>query len=157
MTKEEKTKLVLERGYSLLKKYKLEDWKIIPKDIRRSITGQTRYDENTIVLSKRFIRVCNKKQFDGVFLHEVAHVLAGPEAGHGEQFVRMCESLGVPEEYAKEKTPGIFIGSYIIYCPECKGFGTTNDAESVFCQQCAYSKKISRCFVTRNSFEVFPW
>lgn len=157
MTKEEKTKLVLERGYSLLEKYKLGDWKIIPKDIRRGIAGQTWHDENAIVLSKRFIRICDKRQFDGVFLHEVAHVLAGPEAGHGKEFVEACKSLGAPEEYAKEKASGIFIGSYILYCPECKGSGTTNDPEGVFCQQCAYSRKISRCFVTRNSFEVFPW
>ena len=157
MTKEEKTKLVLERGYSLLKKYKLEDWKILPKDMRRDIIAQTWYDESTIVLNKRFIRICNKGQFDGVFLHEVAHALAGPEAGHGKEFVEACKSLGVSEEYVKERTPGIFIGAYILYCPECRGIGTTNDPKDVFCQRCAYSKKISRCFITRNSFEVFPW
>ncbi|RKV97356.1 MAG: hypothetical protein D8G53_05045 [Candidatus Saccharimonas sp.] len=157
MTKEEKTKLVLERGYQFLKEHDLEEWTITPKDMRSNIVGQTVYRHKEILLSIRFIKICDKKQFDGVFLHEVAHVLAGPEAGHGKEFVEACKILGVSEKYAKAATSEMFTGMYVLYCPECKEFGTTNDAESVFCELCAYSKKISRCFVTRNSFEVFPW
>jgi len=158
VTKEEKTKLALRRGRFLLRKYGLEeDWKIIPKDMRKTVVGQTWYNKNTILLSKRFIRVCDKEQFDGVFLHEIAHVLTGFEGGHGNRFVKTCEKIGVPEEYTRPASPDMFTGLHVLYCPTCKMFGTTNDPESVFCQECAYDKKVSRCFITRNSFEVFPW
>lgn len=47
-----------------------------------------------IQLSRRLLRNASEQDKRDVFLHEVAHLVAGDEAGHGSKFRTVCRGLG---------------------------------------------------------------
>ena len=84
----------------------LSDWTIKEdRSVRR--LGQCRYMEKEIGLSKAYIRVmlerCKPLDLIVTFLHEVAHVKAGPWAGHGPIWRKWCTALGIDGEPAVKR------------------------------------------------------
>ena len=47
----------------------------------------------------RFEEVSDRRRWKDLLLHEIAHVIAGPWAGHGVEWKRVAERLGVSKEH----------------------------------------------------------
>ena len=89
----------------LMDKHGLHDWQIQIADLRRvpshnlvgdislgSTRGICRFFDRTILIDSSLIAHRNK--FLGVVLHEIAHALAGPTAGHGKEWLRIAKKIG---------------------------------------------------------------
>lgn len=65
---------------------------------RKRSLGLCRYEEKRIELSIYFVTNNSLEAVEDTILHEIAHALAGPEAGHGEHWKRVCRQIGaIPE------------------------------------------------------------
>ena len=56
--------------------------------------GSTQYGKKTITLSRPYVLLNSEKEVLETILHEIAHVIAGPEAGHGPQWRKAARSVG---------------------------------------------------------------
>ena len=73
----------------------------------------------TIELSRHFIEMNEPKLILDTLLHEIAHALAGPNAGHGEKWVEMCKKVGAKPVRCgfAQNMPR---GKYVAVCKKCK-------------------------------------
>lgn len=86
--------------------------------------GQTRYDDRVITLSRSLTRLCPREDVEDTVLHEVAHALAGPKAGHGPVWRAHARRIGArPNRCARPGAPRI-AGQYRGTCLACGGFVT---------------------------------
>lgn len=62
-----------------------------------------RYNGGTLIFSKNFLHLSDAEIRD-TLLHEIAHALCGPRAGHGTRWKSMCVKIGAkPDEFADLK------------------------------------------------------
>jgi predicted SprT family Zn-dependent metalloprotease len=61
---------------------------------RRTHLGLCCYSTRTISLSKPYLEVGTDEDIRDTILHELAHALAGPGAGHGPLWKRQCLIVG---------------------------------------------------------------
>ncbi|MCY4170164.1 MAG: SprT-like domain-containing protein [Bacteroidetes bacterium] len=84
----------------LMNRYGLNDWVLEFNDARRQL-GACKYSTRNIVLSRVLVLNHSPEQITDVILHEIAHAIAGWEAGHGPKWKAICEQLGArPISYA---------------------------------------------------------
>lgn len=69
--------------------------------------GVCKYEEKRISLSRYFVDLHSVAEIHQVILHEVAHAIAGSEAGHGKKWKETATRLG----YRHQKISGDEIGS----------------------------------------------
>ncbi len=86
-------------------------------DHARRRAGLCNYTERRISVSRHLSARFEDDEIHQILLHEVAHAIAGPEAGHGRTWKRVAEELGYiggvthDGEIAKELAP------WIGFCP----------------------------------------
>lgn len=56
--------------------------------------GTCSYNTKTIYLSMEFVRLNPIDEVKDTILHEIAHAIAGYEAGHGEEWKKVCIKIG---------------------------------------------------------------
>ena len=77
--------------------------------------------EKKITLARDLVKINTEERVRRTMLHEIAHALAGPHAGHGPLWLAKCAEVGIPDEkacYTNETTvtlPARWIGR----CPKC--------------------------------------
>lgn len=159
MHKDEAVKEKIEMAKSvaekLLAKHGLEDWSI-KTNKKRAVLAETWHNTKLISISKYFIRVAEKEEFEGVFLHEIAHALLGPGYGHGREFVDKCKSISSSADYASYGV-SIPIRKYLLSCPECGQTGSNNRAEDRYCARCFEKGDIVKFNVKENELTLKPW
>jgi predicted SprT family Zn-dependent metalloprotease len=64
--------------------------------------GECDFLKKTITLSKIYIMTNNLKHIEYTILHEIAHALLR-RGGHGDDFVEMAKSIGVPRDHLGPK------------------------------------------------------
>lgn len=79
----------------------LENWKF-EFDSGKRRAGLCNYDEQKIQLSKYLVEIHTVDESLQVALHEIAHAMAGHEAGHTKAWLRIAKSIG----YRAEKFTG---------------------------------------------------
>ena len=82
--------------------------------------GVCRYGRKRIGLSKPLTEANDIEQVRDTILHEIAHALAGYEAGHGPEWKKVCVQIGAKPErcYTSEDTNTI-AGKYRAVCGGC--------------------------------------
>lgn len=86
--------------------------------------GLCSYTRRTIFLSLPLARAGEEEQVRGTILHEIAHAIAGPEAGHGPEWKRVARSLGTRptacgELSADQRAVRLDAAKYSLDCPDC--------------------------------------
>lgn len=81
----------------LVADYGLEGWRVeLDGAVRRF--GCCHYSHKLITLSNHLIKLNDQAVVLDTILHEIAHALAGPRAGHGPEWKRLARSIGCSTE-----------------------------------------------------------
>ncbi|HLS26226.1 MAG TPA: SprT-like domain-containing protein [Beutenbergiaceae bacterium] len=80
-------------GRRLLDRHGLEHWDLRWDRAKRR-AGMCRFDTRVISLSRYLTELHDAEQVRDTVLHEIAHALAGPDAGHGPQWRAKAELVG---------------------------------------------------------------
>lgn len=83
----------LDYARRVLALYRLEGWRVVVSQKKRKL-GYCDYTTRTISLSGFHLDTDDDDEIRDTILHEVAHALAGPEARHGNTWVRIARSIG---------------------------------------------------------------
>ena len=65
---------------------------------RRRALGICHFDDRRIELSSLFVTANDEAAVRDTLLHEIAHALAGPAAGHGPAWKKICVKIGATPE-----------------------------------------------------------
>jgi predicted SprT family Zn-dependent metalloprotease len=96
----------------LMRRHGLADWELI-FDRAKTRAGVCRHVDRQIGLSTELTRLHSAAQVTDTVLHEVAHALAGPRAGHGERWKAVARRIGcsasrcVPEDAPRVPAPWV--------------------------------------------------
>lgn len=109
---------------SLIAEHGLSDWRFAFNRRRRAF-GLCDYTYRTIYLSAVLTELNDEAQVRGTILHEIAHALAGHEAGHGPKWQEVALQIGARprrcfDDAAVKQPPG----SYELLCPNCQAVMT---------------------------------
>jgi len=97
--------------------HKLRGW-AFAYNRRKRCLGLCRHDEKLIELSIFYVAANDEDSVRDTILHEVAHALAGPTAGHGPRWKAKCVQIGAkPERLDREAT--MPSGRWKATCPGC--------------------------------------
>lgn len=82
---------------TLIEQHGLDGWSF---DFDRAVKrlGQTVYSKRQITISRTHALNDGAKSVRDTILHEIAHVLAGPRAGHGAEWKRIARRIGATPE-----------------------------------------------------------
>ncbi len=83
--------------------------------VRRA--GQCDYQARRITLSKHFVVTSSIEQVQQVLLHEIAHALAGQQAGHGKIWKQKATEIGYRHEKLDGKEVAKNSAKYVGLCP----------------------------------------
>ncbi len=78
---------------SLMDQHELADWAFAFNESGRTL-GQCRYQERAIRISRAHALEGKEDDLRDTILHEIAHALAGPQAGHGPRWQAAARRLG---------------------------------------------------------------
>ena len=84
---------VADEARDLLDRHGLEDWNLRFNGARGRL-GECRFGRKLILLSRIHAAGGSDEQTTDTILHEIAHALAGPEAGHGPEWKAIAGKLG---------------------------------------------------------------
>jgi len=109
-----------------------------------------------VSLSEHFARLLTEAEIREAILHEIAHVKAGHEAGHGPRFVAAARSLGIKGTRCMTTTAKP-VGAWVGTCPK----GHTTDMHKApqrvrSCGQCSRSFRWENVLTWRKHGRVVP-
>lgn len=82
---------------TLIDEFGLNGW-VVALDRSKVRFGQCRHRNHTIGLSGVLVTLNSAEEVEDVIRHEIAHALAGPDAGHGREWKRQCVVTGARTE-----------------------------------------------------------
>jgi predicted SprT family Zn-dependent metalloprotease len=89
-------------------------------DHARQRFGTCRYRQRLITVSRYLAALNGEAECRDTVLHEIAHALAGPAAGHGPRWKQMCRRVGAkPERCFDAQTVRLPAPRYWGICPHC--------------------------------------
>lgn len=101
----------------LLQEHALHDWGFFWNRRKRAL-GLCRYERKRIELSLPFVLHNDEAAVRDTILHEIAHALAGPRAGHGSKWRKICVNIGAKPERC-DHVAIMPRGRWIGTCPSC--------------------------------------
>lgn len=105
-----------EMARGLMDEHGLQDWQLVVDRAKRR-AGVCRSADRTIGLSGPLTELHSPEQVRDTVLHEIAHALAGPRAGHGPRWREIAASIGaVPERCLPSDAPTV-AGAWVGTCP----------------------------------------
>jgi hypothetical protein len=123
-------KIVEELAHELMKQHGIDDWRFT-FDRAKTRCGCTDYSNKIISMSKYYVNdpSISQENIVNTILHEIAHVLAGYEAGHTEIWRAVAKNIGcdghtsnaewhgVPYKYRVTSLCGLVnTGRHLIQC-----------------------------------------
>ncbi|MFC5369278.1 SprT-like domain-containing protein [Arcanobacterium bovis] len=81
----------LARG--LMHRHGLGSWALVFDRAKRR-AGMANFTKKQISLSSALMELYSEQEVRSVILHEIAHVLAGPDHGHDAHWARICTQIG---------------------------------------------------------------
>ena len=120
------------------KEFKITGWKI-GLDHAMKRLGQTDYNKKLITVSRHFLRGpnCNEKRIRNTVLHEIAHVLVGPNHSHDKVWKNMALKIGCDGRVSS--TMDLPDAKWLMYCPKnCfkQGYFRKPKIENKVCLKC---------------------
>lgn len=108
---------VLLKARALMNHHGLKNWGLELDGGKRRI-GACHHSKRKITLSRHFIALNDLDTMINTVLHEIAHALAGYEAGHGPEWKMWAKAVGAkPERCANNvEAPE---GRWLAVCPGC--------------------------------------
>ena len=100
----------------LVAEHGLHDWQVVFDGAKRR-AGQCRYAERAISLSAGLTRLHPDEVVRETVLHEIAHALAGPEAGHGPAWRATARSIGSDASRCVSSDAPRLPGAWLGVCP----------------------------------------
>lgn len=95
----------------------LVEWSVRIGSAKRTL-GSCRHRDRTISVSLPLAQVNTMAEVEDTILHEIAHALCPPQAGHGPEWRRMARSIGAkPEARSSGSVP--ITPSIMGECPNC--------------------------------------
>jgi predicted SprT family Zn-dependent metalloprotease len=95
-----------------------QGWKIV-FDQAKSRAGNCNYVHKRITLSAPFARINSDEEVRDTFRHEIAHALAGRDAGHGPVWKAHAIRLGARPSYRASENSVAPQGRYRASCERC--------------------------------------
>ncbi|MBX3195641.1 MAG: SprT-like domain-containing protein [Schumannella sp.] len=86
-------------------------------DNARTRAGLCRYDRKRISVSRLLAARFEDDEIHQVLLHEVAHALAGPRAGHGPRWKSIARDLGYAGSRVHHNSASDELAPWIGHCP----------------------------------------
>ena len=129
----------------------LHDWNFI-FDTAKKRFGCCNYRTKTISLSKDLTVLNSEKNVQNTILHEIAHALAGHQAGHGKKWKEIMQKMGADFSrcYGEEIiTPKL---KYTAQCPNCKTTIQRKIKRAIACKSCC-KKYNNNIFSSKFIFE----
>lgn len=106
----------LSMGERLLAEHGLTAWRVeVDRAKRRA--GQCRYADRVITISGALTRLHDEAEVRETLLHEVAHALAGPRAGHGPRWRAIATRIGSTGERCLSSEAPTVAGAWVGTCP----------------------------------------
>ncbi len=129
---------------SLMAEHKLAGWVFVYNRGKRTL-GMCDFDRRRIELSGHFVARNNEPAVRDTILHEIAHALAGPKAGHGRAWRAVCKRIGArPERLDREAV--MPKGRWHATCPACgsahRRFRRPLRGRTYICRPCGPKKGI---------------
>ena len=103
-------------GLALMAEHGLLRWQL-EFDRAKRRAGICRYDRTTIGLSGPLTRLHSEAEVRDTLLHEIAHALAGPRAGHGPRWQAIARLIGCTGERCVPATSPRVPGAWVGTCP----------------------------------------
>jgi predicted SprT family Zn-dependent metalloprotease len=101
-----------------MREHGLDDWSFEIGNHKTSL-GVCDYRNKKIVLSQHFLG--NPwTQIEDTILHEIAHALAGHEAGHGMLWKITAARIGATPRACASNAVNTAKAPYFLQCPDCK-------------------------------------
>jgi predicted SprT family Zn-dependent metalloprotease len=147
----------LDLADELLAEHGLHDWRV-ELDRAKRRAGICRYSDRTIGLSAPLTRLHSEAEVRDTVLHEIAHALAGPRAGHGPRWKAVARRIGCSGERCLAPTSAHVPGTWVGVCPQ----GHTADRHRrpdrvLLCRPCATRPTLERVFTwTHRGRPVAP-
>lgn len=85
----------------------------------KTIYGYCSYTTKQIYLSKPYVEAATEEDILDTIKHEIAHIIAGPKAGHGPKWKRVCLRVGAMPKRTVDVIKSI-PAKYTGVCPKCK-------------------------------------
>ena len=128
----------------------MREWEVLPEysfefDRGKRRFGACHYRIKTITLSAPLTAINDEARVRDVILHEIAHALAGPGAGHGPLWRKIARSVGANPDRCYDSTEvNMPEGKYKAVCPSCgyTTFAYRRRKKRIACTKCC--RKYSR-------------
>ena len=109
----------IEFAHELMLEYGLMGWRVESDNAVRRF-GACDYSRRLITFSCELVKLNDQTCVLDVILHEIAHALAGPRAGHGREWKRVARSIGCSAQRCYSLTSTIQPpGRFILRCVHC--------------------------------------
>jgi predicted SprT family Zn-dependent metalloprotease len=109
----------IEFAQELMIEYGLLGWRAkLDNAVRRY--GACDYSRKLITLSNNLVQLNDERSVLDTTLHEIAHALAGPRAGHGPEWRRVAQAIGCsPERCYSLSDTRVPPGRFVLRCVHC--------------------------------------
>ena len=101
----------------LMTEHSLADWRFRWGRGKRML-GSCNYTSKIIRLSGYYVELNDVEHVRDTILHEIAHAIAGPEAGHGPKWKAVCRRIGA-DPTRVDHTAAMPAAPYEIVCTSC--------------------------------------
>jgi predicted SprT family Zn-dependent metalloprotease len=107
---------LVDEGHAILAAHNRHGW-TFGTDRAKSRLGACHFRTKRITLSASYLATADLAAIRNTVLHEVAHAIAGPAAGHGPVWKRIARQIGCNAERCGENPEGRPVGRYTAECP----------------------------------------
>lgn len=130
----------------LLVEHGLTGWRVEFDNAKRR-AGQCRYADRVISLSAGLTRIHAEREVRDTVLHEVAHALAGPGAGHGPTWRARARAIGCTGERCVPADAPRLPGAWLGVCPSGHTVERHRRPERVLaCPRCSSRFSVAHVF-----------
>jgi predicted SprT family Zn-dependent metalloprotease len=142
---------------SLMAEHGLVGWRL-QFDRAKRRAGICHYGDRVIGLSAPLTALHSEDEVRDTVLHEVAHALAGPAAGHGPRWRAVARRLGCSAERCMSADSARVPGAWVGVCPQGHTADRHRRPERVLlCRPCAAHPTLERVFTwSHHGREVAP-
>ena len=120
----------------LMDDHGLDGWQVgLDRAVRRA--GATHFSTRRITLSKHLVELYTEEQVRDLVLHEIAHALVGPAAGHGPRWRRAVTAIGGSPRRTTEPDAPTVPPAWVGTCPGGHTFGRYRRPRATYvCRSC---------------------
>lgn len=137
-----------------LEEWACHGWSAIITNGKREL-GVCRYKRKVIGISRHLIRLNPMTEVMDTIWHEVAHVKAGHEAGHGRQWMVWAELIGCRPEACADAGVVVVPHKYAVFCTVCNKITSKyhrqirKNLAKYYCRRCGPDKSMGKLIFGR--------